>query len=53
MRKAKTLKAHNEQSCKFKGPPGKLIYEDKRYSDGSFKGVSAYMIDGKEDRLYC
>ena len=54
MRKAKTLKAHSENSCTFNVPPGKLIYEDKTYTDGSsFRGVSAYMIDGKEDRLYC
>ena len=53
MRKAKTLKHHEEHSCKWTTPPGKLIYEDKRYSDGTFKGISAYMIDGRDDKLYC
>ena len=53
MRKAKTLKHHQEHSCNRRTPPGKLIYEDKKYSDGTFKGVSAYMIDGREDKLYC
>ena len=53
MRQAKTLKHHEETSCKWQTPPGKLIYEDKKYSDGTFKGVSAYMIDGREDKLYC
>ena len=53
MRKAKTLKHHEESSCRWTTPPGKLIYEDKKYTDGTFKGVSAYMIDGREDKLYC
>ena len=53
MRKPKTLKSHAEYSCKFNGPPGKLIYEDKTYSGDTFTSVSAYMIDGKENRLYC
>ena len=53
MRKAKTIKTHAASSCTFNGPPGKLIYEDKTYTDGSFNGISAYMVDGKDNKLYC
>ena len=53
MRKAKTMKSHLQTSCTFNGPPGKLVYEDKTYTDGTFQGISAYLVDGKDNKLYC